>query len=161
MMSGRRALIPVFAVFRGVVSRRIAWIAGCIVALACAAGLVFMLRLSAAHEFMHAALAGNVDRVREAIDRTPNDAGLWELLGEAHAQRSEYAHAVSAYKRSLQLDPTDETTWWMMGIAEVCQKNPAGIAAVQEALQRLNGDSAKQFAKIAPLGCCAFGGCAK
>jgi cytochrome c-type biogenesis protein CcmH/NrfG len=124
-------------------------------------GLAFALRVSDAHGVMHAAEAGDVDRVRAAVDRTPNDAGLWELLGDAYANRSDYAQAASAYRKSIQLNPRDETTWWMLGIAEVCRNNPEGITAVRDALQRLNDDSAREFAKLAPLGCCAFGGCAK
>jgi hypothetical protein len=48
-----------------------------------------------------------------------------------------------------------------MGIAEVCRQNADGIAAAEAGLRRLNDRSAKEFARIAPHGCCAFGGCAK
>jgi cytochrome c-type biogenesis protein CcmH/NrfG len=145
------------------VSRRTAWIAGTTAVLLCAAGAscALLLKVTAAHNLVHAAEGGDVDRVLAAIEGTPNDSGLWELLGEAHAQRADYARAVQAYQKSIQLDPSDENTWWMMGIAEVCRQNAEGIAATEAGLRRLNGESAKEYARIAPRGCCAFGGCAK
>ena len=142
-------------------SKRLAWIAGGIVAIGTVAGLNACRELLEAHDLMHAAEAGNVERVRAALERAPNDAGLWELLGDAYHARSDYAQAVGSYQKSLQLDPSDENTWWELGISEVCRQNSIGVASVQDALRRLNGESAKEFAKMAPLGCCAFGGCSK
>jgi len=143
------------------VSKRAAWIAGVVGVLVCAVGLTFLLKVVGAHSLMHAAEGGDVDKVLAAVDQSPKDAGLWVLLGDAYSKRSDYAQAVRAYQKALQLNPSDESTWWLLGIAEVCRNNPGGIAAVQGALQRLNGESAKEFARLAELGCCAFGGCAK
>jgi cytochrome c-type biogenesis protein CcmH/NrfG len=119
------------------------------------------LKLSAAHGLIHAAEAGDVERVLAAVDREPQEAGLWELLGDAYAARSDYEQAVRAYQKALELNSADENTWWLLGIAEVCRNNPEGIAIVQGALQRLNGESATEFGRLAPMGCCAFGGCAR
>jgi cytochrome c-type biogenesis protein CcmH/NrfG len=143
------------------VSKRLAWIIGACVVLVGGVGLALFVELSAAHGLTHAAHAGDVERVLAAVRRKPQEAGLWELLGDAYRARSDYEQAVRAYQRALQLNSADENTWWLLGIAEVCRNNPEGIATVQRALQRLNGQSAAEFAGLAPKGCCAFGGCAR
>jgi hypothetical protein len=120
------------------------------------AGFLFY-RAEQGHRLMHAAFSGRDTPIREALARDPNDAALWELLGEACASQSRYADAVEAYDRSIALDPRDETAWWMKGIAEVCRGNKPGVDAVEARLRQLNGDSAAQFRQIAPNGCSAFG----
>jgi cytochrome c-type biogenesis protein CcmH/NrfG len=142
-------------------TRRGAWYIAAGTVLVCGVGAFAFLRVWQAHGLVHAAESGNVERVRDAIGRAPNDAQLWQLLGEAYSRRSSYAEAVQAYQHSIQLDGTDETTWWVMGVAEVCRNNKQGIAAAESGLRRLNEKSAQEFADLAGFGCCAFGGCPK
>jgi Flp pilus assembly protein TadD len=129
------------------VTKRIAWVAGTTAVVACGMVGIIILKVSQAHGLVHAAEGGNVERVRAAVERAPNDAGLWALLGEAYSKRTDYGQAVQAYQRAIQLDATDETTWWMMGIAEVCRKNLQGVAAAEAGLRRLNARSAQDAAR--------------
>jgi predicted Zn-dependent protease len=113
----------------------------------------------AGHHLLHAANAGRPEPILAALEARPQDSGLWELLGEAYAHSNRHAEAVSAYRRSLALDPANDETWWMLGITQVCRKDVAGVAEVQEKLATLDRKSSEEFAKTAPHGCCAFGGC--
>jgi predicted Zn-dependent protease len=141
------------------VTRRATIIAASSAAVFLAGAAVVVRGVSKGHRLLDAAEAGHVTVIQAAIDREPQNAGLWQLLGQAYESRKDYSHAVDAYQRSIQLSPSDEETWWMLGIAEVCRKNPPGIATVESALRRLDAQSATEFAQLAPLGCCAFGGC--
>ena len=133
--------------------------AGILVAAIVAVGAVWY-QAEQGHRLMHAALAGRDEPIRVALSKTPSDAGLWELLGEAYANQSRYAEAIQAYDKSIALAPQDETTWWMKGIAEVCRGNPEGVSSVAVRLDALDASSGAQYRKLAETGCCAFGkGC--
>ena len=139
-------------------TRRVAWTAAVALALLAGGGIAFM-KASRAHGLIHAAESGNVARVLAELQGAPSDADLWELLGEAYSQRADYESAVSAYQHAIKLNPSDETYWWMLGIAEVCRRSQGGTAAAERGLRNLNPKSADEFRDLIPGGCCAFGGC--
>jgi predicted Zn-dependent protease len=113
-----------------------------------------------AHNLMHAGMTGRDEPIRLALSKDPDNAGLWELLGEAYANQSRYVEAIHAYDKSLALVPNDETTVWMKGIAEVCRENLEGVRSVADRLEGLNRQSGAEFRQLAKSGCCAFGkGC--
>ena len=131
-----------------------------ILAIAIVAGLAAWYWTQRDHSLTHAALSGNDQPIRAALDREPGNPELWALLGEAYAHQARYPEAVEAYDRSIAKAPNSEETWWMKGIAEVCRGNKAGVALVAARLQELSKESAAEFRRLAPSGCCAFGsGC--
>lgn len=131
-----------------------------IVTIAIFAGLAAWSWAQRGHSLTHAAISGNDQPIRAALDREPDNPQLLALLGEAYAHQARYPEAVEAYDKSIAKAPNSEETWWMKGIAEVCRDNKAGVALVATRLQELNQESAAEFRRLAPSGCCAFGsGC--
>ncbi len=138
--------------------RRLLWavtlVAGAIVLL------VWYVRLGLmGHGLLHAASTGRPEPILQALQEHPNDAGLWELLGEAYASAARYEEAVPAYRRSLALDSTESNTWWMLGITQVCRGDKAGVDEVTKELATRDHESFESYRDLAPKGCCAFGGC--
>ena len=135
-------------------------ISGGVVTIAIFVGLAAWFWAQRGHSLTHAALGGNDQPIRAALARKPGDPQLLALLGEAYAKQSRYPEAVEAYDKSIAKAPDSEETWWMKGIAEVCRGNTTGVALVAKRLQELNRESADEFRRLAPGGCCAFGaGC--
>jgi tetratricopeptide (TPR) repeat protein len=113
----------------------------------------------AGHELLHAALSGRPEPILAELGRRPQDAALWELLGEAYANTGRHDEAVTAYRRAIAIEPKNSDAWWMLGITQACREDKPGMDEVQAALTRIDGDAAAQYRDLAPKGCCAFGGC--
>lgn len=131
-----------------------------VVTIAVFVGLAAWSSAQRGHSLTHAALAGNDQPIRAALEREPGDPQLLALLGEAYAHQARYLEAVEAYDKAIAKAPNSDETWWMKGIAEVCRGNKTGVALVAKRLQELDQESAAEFQRLAPGGCCAFGtGC--
>jgi len=140
--------------------RALVWAAGIVIPIAAGLWLLAFKRGLAGHELLHAALSGRSEPILAELSRHPQDAALWELLGEAHANVGRYDEAVTAYRRAITIEPESLEALWMLGITQACREDTRGVDEVQTALARIDTEAAAQYRDLAPKGCCAFGGCA-
>ena len=57
----------------------------------------------------------SIAELRAAAEAAPQDVSAWRALAFAHFQRREFAQAVSAYERAVQIDPDDASLWAALG----------------------------------------------
>ncbi len=85
-------------------------------------------------------LAANFERILwEEIEKNPHNPKLFHLLGDLHRSRSEYARAIGAYQKALDLKPDDP---------EVLN-NLAWLYATCETLSLRNPETALRLARRA------------
>ena len=65
--------------------------------------------------------AASETAVRHALDLTPADARLWDLLGNDLEAQGHKAQALSAYQKALQLDPSNQDA--KSGVARLSRGN--------------------------------------
>ena len=63
--------------------------------------------------------APSIEELREAAENAVDDAGPWSELGFAHFERGEFAEAVEAYERAVEIDDTSASLWSALGEARV------------------------------------------
>ena len=67
--------------------------------------------------------------LRAAAEASPDDAGPWAELGFAHFERREFAEAVAAYERAVEIDDSAAELWSALGEARVMATDAAQAAA--------------------------------
>ena len=78
--------------------------------------------------------AGNY--VRTALDRNPNSARLWTVLGAAYGRIGQLEHAMDAYEHSVALEPTALSCKTLAALVfEVRHDRTRAIALWEQSLQ--------------------------
>ncbi len=73
----------------------------------------------------HAASVEDViTRSQTQVERTPDDADAWRMLGWSHFQRQQYAQSAAALRQATRLDPTNARTFSFLGEALLLAKRP-------------------------------------
>jgi Flp pilus assembly protein TadD len=53
-------------------------------------------------------LAGAIDIFRLNVEQFPQDANVYDSLGEAYLKQGDKPHAIENYKKSLELNPQND-----------------------------------------------------
>src|SRR5689334_144208 len=59
--------------------------------------------------------ADTIEDILALIEKRPDDAGLFQLLGQRYLESGRMTEARSAYERSLALNPSDGWTYLYLG----------------------------------------------
>lgn len=107
-----------------------------------------------------ASFDGQPEPILAAIESRPSEARLWRYLGGAYRMKDRWAEALPAYRRSLELDPTDFDAWADFGLASSCLGDKEGAARAAERLLALDREWAVRRLENPPE-CCGFEVCPK
>ena len=66
---------------------------------------------------------GAVEILTPITRRNPANARIWRMLGMAHQQLKQYDEALSAYRRSLEVEPQSPTTFYRIGCVQALRKD--------------------------------------
>jgi Flp pilus assembly protein TadD len=75
--------------------------------------------------FLHGNPDDAITHARKAIDRDPNYAPTYDLIGAAYTKLGQLDPAREAFKKSLSFDPHDSTAYENLGIVELQAGNRA------------------------------------
>lgn len=109
---------------------------------------------------LQSSFQGKPGPILRALESEPIDPELWRRLGRAYRMKDRWAEALPAYRRSLELDPTDFDAWADFGLASACLGDKAGAARAKERLLALDREWAVRRLENPPE-CCGFEVCPK
>lgn len=99
--------------------------------------------------------APTIPELRELAEASSEDAGPWSELGFAHFERGEFADAVEAYERAVEIDETSASLWSALGEARVMAVDaavpdadplpPSALDAFAKALERDENDPRARY----------------
>lgn len=74
-------------------------------------------RDEAQRRYVRSDITGAVEALERALQRDPDDAQLWFMIGNAHFRLGNFQAAANAYRRSTSLRPIHPDTWLGAGFA--------------------------------------------
>lgn len=99
--------------------------------------------------------APTIADLREAAESSSDDAGPWSELGFAHFERGEFADAVKAYERAVEIDASSAALWSALGEARVMAVDaavpdadplpPEALDAFAKAIERDENDPRARY----------------
>lgn len=109
---------------------------------------------------LQSSFEGKPAPILRALENDPANPELWRRLGRAYRMKDRWAEARPAYRRSLELDPTDFDAWADLRLASICLGDEDGAARAEERLLALDREWALRRLEY-PAECCAFEVCPK
>jgi cytochrome c-type biogenesis protein CcmH len=99
--------------------------------------------------------APTIAELRELAEASSDDAQPWSELGFAHFERGEFADAVGAYERAVEIDETSGSLWSALGEARVMAVDaavpdadplpPEALEAFAKAIERDENDPRARY----------------
>jgi len=103
---------------------------------------------------------GKPEPILKALESEPANAELWRRLGRSYRMKDRWVEARPAYRRSVELDPTDFDAWADLRLASLCLDDPREAERAARQLFVLDRKWAESRVTDPPK-CCAFGVCPK
>lgn len=92
-------------------------------------------------DLMEARPAAALERVRQYLQRRPDDAGGHYMLGKIHAAQAHWSDAESELRRAIELDPNLEVAYsGLVSVYVAQEKLPEAVAQLQGALHKNPSD---------------------
>jgi tetratricopeptide (TPR) repeat protein len=85
--------------------------------------------------------AGILQFAQENLNRDPNNADWWIIVGYAHSQLKQYQRAADAFQQAVRMEPQDITSWNLLAQAQRSLGQPERAIRTLDNALRINRDS--------------------